>query len=497
MTHHGIDLPLSALRTQKSSGIGEFLDLLPLIDWCEGLGLDTIQLLPLNDSGHDPGPYNALSSCALHPIYLSLHALPGVKKLPDCKHLLSTPRVAYAEVLALKLDFLRTYIETTGPQILKDPAFDHFLQENPWAVSYGLFKHLKDRLGHTYWMSWPAEIKESSEKALVKKYWDEILFHILVQFLCFTQMSKVKAHSKDKKIQIMGDIPILISTESVDAWQNPDLFDFSLAAGAPPDAYNAEGQHWGFPLFNWDEMKKQNFAWWKERLKVASHYYDLYRIDHAVGFFRIWAIPHGKSPQEGKFIPENPALWIPQGKEILQTLLDASPMQAIAEDLGDVPPSVRTCLTGLGIPGTKVMRWEREYNDHGAYIPLEKYPRLSLTTVSTHDSETLQQWWQNDVESAKIFAAGRGWTYSPDLTFEHRLSILQDAHHTPSLYHVNLFQEYLALFPELVAPRPEDERINIPGKVLPTNWTYRLRPSLEDIVAHDPLRKCLTKVVQK
>ncbi len=497
MTHHGIDLPLSALRTKKSCGIGEFLDLLPMIDWCASLGLDIIQLLPLNDSGHDPGPYNALSSCALHPIYLSLHALPGAKKLPDCHTLLATPRVAYAEVLALKLDFLRSYLEHAGPQILKTPAFDEFLQQNSWVVSYGLFKHLKDRLGHTYWMSWPEEIKDASEKTLVKKYWDDILFHILVQYLCFQQMTAVKAHAASRQVQLLGDIPILISSESVDSWRNPKLFDFSLAAGAPPDAYNAEGQYWGFPLYQWGEMKKQNYAWWKQRIEVASRYYDLYRIDHAVGFFRIWAIPLEHPPKEGKFVPENPALWIPQGKEILQTLLDACPMQPIAEDLGDVPPSVRTCLTALGIPGTKVMRWEREYNDHGSFIPIEQYPRLSLTTVSTHDSETLQQWWQNEPESAKLFASSRGWNYSPDLTFDQRLAILKESHHTPSLYHVNLLQEYLALFPALVADHPDDERINIPGKVLPTNWTYRFRPFLEEITSHAPLRDSLSNIIHK
>ena len=244
-------------------------------------------------------------------------------------------------------------------------------------------------------------------------------------------------------------------------------------------------------------MKKQNYAWWKQRIEVASRYYDLYRIDHAVGFFRIWAIPLEHPAKEGKFVPENPALWIPQGKEILQTLLDSSAMQPIAEDLGDVPPSVRTCLTELGIPGTKVMRWEREYNDHGSFTPLEKYSRLSLTTVSTHDSETLQQWWQNDPESAKIFSSMRGWTYSPDLTFDQRLAILKESHHTPSLYHVNLLQEYLALFPALVADHPDEERINIPGVVLPTNWTYRFRPSVEEMTSHAPLRDCLLNILQK
>ena len=490
---HGINLPLFSLHSKNSSGIGEFFDLIPLIDWCASIGFEVIQLLPLNDSGSDPSPYNAISSCALNPIYISLHKLPHAKIPPLPPN--SSPRFVYNEVQSFKLNFLRNYCEAHGETIVKTPAFQTFVKDHSWLSYYSLFKVLKDRLGQNSWTSWPPELKEPDYEVLFEKHAPEMLIYILIQYLAFKQLSEVKKYASSKNVLIQGDIPVLISPDSSDTWMKPELFDFSLAAGAPPDAYAPDGQYWGFPIFNWDIVKKENFNWWKTRLEVASHYYDLYRIDHVVGFFRIWAIPLNAPASEGKFIPENPALWIPQGEEILQMMIGASPMLPIAEDLGTIPPSVRACLLKLGICGTKVIRWERNYNDDHTFIPFEDYPVISLTTVSTHDSETLQLWWHNSPNEAKDFADFKGWEYSPDLSFDQRLEILQDAHHTPSLFHINLLQEYLALFPELTWPNPFDERINVPGTVLPTNWSYRFCPSIEEIVSHKPLKEALQKIL--
>lgn len=493
---HGVDLSLSSLRSKKSSGSGEFYDLLPLGKWLSSCGFQVIQLLPLNDSGHDPSPYNALSSCALNPLYLSLHKLPQVRPIPAASSLNELPRLSYTEVQSFKLNFLRTYYEEGGSALVDTSSFQAFAKQNPWLTPYALFKVLKDRLNHNPWTSWPAELKKGCTEQLVEKHMPEMLFYMVVQYLCFEQLKAVKKELNSYGILLKGDIPILISADSVETWLHPELFDLGLAAGVPPDAYSQEGQYWGFPLFKWEAVKSQNFSWWKERLWCVEQCYDLYRIDHVVGFFHIWAIPLNQPPKEGKFIPENPAAWVPQGKEILQVMLNSSPLLPIAEDLGDVPPSVRLCLKELGICGTKVIRWEKKYEESLSFIPFSDYPPLSLTTVSTHDSEPLQLWWQNNVEEAKHFATFLGWEYSPDLSFEQRLQLLQKAHHTPSLFHINLLQEYLALFPELVWPHPQDERINIPGQVLPTNWTYRFRPFLEEIIAHPGLKACMQQIVR-
>jgi 4-alpha-glucanotransferase len=493
---HGIAIPLASLRSHHSGGIGEFSDLILLIDWCHEMGFEVIQLLPLNDSGTGPSPYSALSSCALHPIYLSLEHLPGNPTPPDASHLNVLPRVSYLEVLSMKLNFLHSYFNENGSKIVDSKDFQKFVDQNSWLVPYALFKVLKDKLQHTPWTTWPEELRSPDFKKLEAENAQEILFYQVLQYLCHLQLSELKQYANSKGILLKGDIPILISPDSADAWYMPRRFNFNLAAGAPPDIYNSEGQYWGFPLFDWEDLKNNDFAWWKTRLQVASNYYDIYRIDHVVGFFRIWAIPLNHSPREGKFLPENPSLWVPQGKEILRMMLDSTLMLPVAEDLGEVPPSVRTTLTELGICGTKVIRWERKYDQGGVFIPFKDYPVLSMTTVSTHDSETLQLWWQDIKEDAREFCVFKNWTFSPDLSFDHRMEILKDAHHTPSLFHINLLPEYLALFPELVSSNPLDERINIPGKILPTNWTYRLRAPLEEMTAHAPLKKAIGLILK-
>jgi 4-alpha-glucanotransferase len=492
---HGISIPLFSLRTYKSCGIGEYLDLIPLIDWCHERGFEVIQLLPLNDSGNDPSPYNALASCALHPIYLSLGHLPGRPKPLSGSNLNNLPRLSYLEVLTLKLNFLRQYYTNEGEKIVQSSAFKQFVDTSPWLIPYALFKVLKDKLQHTPWTTWPQKLKIPDLGQLQTQHQTEIEFYLVLQYLCHLQLQEARAYAKSKEVLLKGDIPILISQDSVDVWSKPHLFNFALAAGAPPDAYNREGQYWGFPIFNWEDLKASDFLWWKERLKAAAHYYDLYRIDHVVGFFRIWAIPLDHSPLEGKFLPENPDLWVPQGKEVLTMMLKATQMVPIAEDLGTIPPEVREELARLGICGTKVMRWERKYDQGGVFIPIQEYPPLSMTTVSTHDSETLQQWWQDKTDGAPEYCEFKKWKYESALSYDYRLEILKESHKTPSLFHINLLPEYLALFPELVSLDPQDERINIPGKILPTNWTYRLKVPLEEMAQHEGLNKAIDSLL--
>ncbi|MGE5196219.1 MAG: 4-alpha-glucanotransferase [Anaerolineae bacterium] len=504
-THHGVALPLFSLHSERSCGIGEFLDLLPLLEWCHKIGFDVIQLLPINDSGNDPSPYNALSSCALNPLYLSLEILPYLSKhsdlragLRDLKRLNQTSRVAYGIVKSHKISWLRHYFEQTSEKLIKSASFIEFIEKNSWVKPYALFKTLKDHLEQTSWQTWPQEFQNLSEQALdslIEHYWKDASFYMVLQYLCFEQLCFVRAFAKKLKILLKGDIPILISPESADVWYHSTLFDLSLAAGAPPDTYNPKGQYWGFPLFNWDAHKKENYRWWKERLSSASNYYDLYRIDHVVGFFRIWGIPLEGDPKEGKFYPDIADLWIPQGRSLLQMMIDECPMLPIAEDLGTIPDGVRTCLKELGICGTKVMRWERYWEEDRRFIPYREYNPISMTCVSTHDSETLAGWWRAYPEEAKAFAAFKNWQFTPFLGHKEQEEILRDSHHTASLFHINLLQEYLALFPDFVSEDPSDERINIPGKILETNWTYRFRPSVEKLNENLPLQEMMRSMI--
>ncbi len=176
-------------------------------------------------------------------------------------------------------------------------------------------------------------------------------------------------------------------------------------------------------------------------------------------------------------------------------MIDATTMLPIAEDLGIVPDETRSVLNELGICGTKVIRWKRRWNGDKNYIPYEEYETLALSTVSTHDAEPTLLWWKNQPEEAALYAQFKHWEYKPNLTLEQRIEILKDSHHTPSYFHINPLQEYLTLLPEFSWPNPEDERINVPGTLYPTNWTYRFKPFVEDIIASKPLANLFTQIL--
>lgn len=504
--HHGINIPLFSLHSKHSCGIGEFLDLIPIIEWCRSINFDIIQLLPLNDTGLDASPYNALSAYALNPIYLSLSALPGIERHPELSEMLiklsklnHTQHISYSMVREGKEEFLRLYYIKERKNILENETYKNFIHHSTWVKDYALFKSLKNQYEWVSWEDWPAEIRNPSIdtlQSLNEHFADQIEWHCVIQYLCCLQLQSVKEHASKQGIFLMGDIPILISRDSADVWLYRNLFNLDYAAGAPPDYYSQDGQKWGFPLYNWDVIAKEGYSWWKKRLASASRFYHLYRIDHVIGFFRIWAVQHdAKTGKDGKFIPEDRSSWLSHGEKLLKMLLLSSNMLPIAEDLGDVPPEVRPCLQGLGLCGTKVMRWERRWNEDKGFVALEDYHIISLTTVSTHDSETISLWWKEHLDEAQEFAKFMGWCYVPTLSREHLRHILWDSHHTNSLLHVNLLQEYLALVPGMTWQTPEDERINVPGVISNLNWSYRFRPPLEEIVSNPSLAHLMRNLV--
>lgn len=504
--HHGLALPLFSLHSKNSLGIGEYLDLIPLVDWSQSIGLDVIQLLPLNDPGLDASPYNSISAFALNPIHISLGQLPFLSEFPELmekfKNLPSLPRtnkVDYKTVRATKEEFLRAYFRTVFPKISSNEDYKKFISQSAsWLKGYTLFKTLKSLHNWTAWESWPQELHSLSSELLEKlflEHQDEIEWHSFLQYLCDLQLKQAFLYATQKNIFLMGDIPILIGRDSADVWLNRDIFNLNFSAGAPPDMFAAEGQKWGFPVFNWESIASNGYRWWIDRLKLAANYYHIFRIDHVVGFFRIWAIPSDKEGKDGFFIPEDRNTWIDHGEKIMKVMLEASPMFPIAEDLGDVLPSIRVCLNHLGIPGTKVIRWERNWEQDRSFIPFNLYPPISMTTLSTHDSETLEQWWTNNRSDSEEFSKFKGWDYRPVLSLEHRLELLKDSHRSNSLFHINLLGEYLALFPELVWSNPEDERINIPGLYSERNWTYRLRPSIEELAENQLFSNLLKEII--
>lgn len=505
--HHGIAIPLFSIHSSNSYGIGEYSDLPLLIDWCASIGFDVIQLLPLNDTEQGISPYSGISAFALNPIFLGIDALPYVHEHPFLREELkslpkfsSTPHVDYARIREYKERFLRHYFRFMGPQILKSEAYENFIQAAQfWLKGYAVFKILKRR---HHWMSWETWPESESSQALQPL--DSVAYHeqeefnwfCFLQFLCDQQLTAAKEYAFRKNVFLKGDIPILIGRDSADAWLHKELFDFNFSAGAPPDMYSEIGQNWGFPIYDWQAHAKQKYQWWIERLRWANRYYHIYRIDHIVGFFRIWAIPLGLTGKDGHFNPKGEDTWIDQGQKILMMMINACDMLPIGEDLGVVPPEVRICLSALGICGTRVMRWERKWTQNKEFIFPHDYPPDSMTTVSTHDSETLRQWWKDFPIESKEFAEFKGWFYQPSLSREHYREILWDSHHSGSLFHINLLQEYLGLIPGLSWDKPEEDRINIPGIVNDTNWCYRIRPSLEELAQQTSLKHLMQELIK-
>ena len=208
-------------------------------------------------------------------------------------------------------------------------------------------------------------------------------------------MKTVHAHAQKQGVHLIGDIPILLNPESADVWDQRHLFNLELSAGAPPDFYNPDGQDWGFPIINREEMKKEGFSWWKRRLKIAENFFDIYRIDHVIGLFRIWATQEGMKPIEGSYFPKKKSLWAKHGREMLEMMLKCTTLFPIAEDLGTLSSQIENTLKSMKITGTCLILQMRTRKGKGTFIPFQKYKPESLSTISTHDSPTFDLWWKS------------------------------------------------------------------------------------------------------
>ncbi|MBR6055080.1 MAG: 4-alpha-glucanotransferase [Bacteroidales bacterium] len=313
----GVAVPVFSLRTEDSFGIGEFNDIKKLADWAEMTGQSVIQLLPINDTSMtltwaDSYPYNAVSSFALHPQFIHLPAL-GVradKAYREKKEALNAlPKVDYEKVNSEKLAYLRKVYEKSGAEILASPACMKFIEGNKWLLPYAVYCCLRDEKGTSDFSKWGSYAKYSQRKAegYAGEHQAEVGFWYFVQYELDLQLKEAVAYAHGKGVILKGDLPIGVSRLSADAWADPDLFNMDSQAGAPPDAFSADGQNWGFPTYNWDRMAETGYAWWKARLRKMGEYFDAFRIDHILGFFRIWEIPlEYKSGLMGHFSPALP-----------------------------------------------------------------------------------------------------------------------------------------------------------------------------------------------
>ena len=320
----GVAVPIFSLRSEGSFGVGDFGDLKTLIDWAVATKQTAVQILPINDTTitntwTDSYPYNSISIYALHPQYIDIRQLPELKDAQKAaiyeekrKELNALVQIDYEAVNEAKRAYLHDIFDQEGKKALESAGFKAFAANNDWLKPYAAYSVLRDKYNDADFSKWP-EYQTYSEEVLntVFKAGSETnkqaKFYMYIQYVLHTQLLSASAYARQKNVILKGDIPIGISRASVEAWVEPFYFNMNGSAGAPPDPFSANGQNWGFPTYNWDAVQKEGLRWWLKRFRKMQEYFSAYRIDHILGFFRIWEIPtHSVHGLLGQFAPALP-----------------------------------------------------------------------------------------------------------------------------------------------------------------------------------------------
>jgi 4-alpha-glucanotransferase len=564
----GIFVPVFALRHQGDLGVGDTESVRRMVDVCARWGFRVLQLLPINETSGDNSPYNAISSCALDITTLATEPglLPGLdpavrrEVCPDAYAAeLSSGPVAYRKVKSVKWQLAREAFSAFQSRKLDYASerreFEEFcLAERDWLEPYALFRAIMaDHEDCPVWEEWRPECRTLREAmawvaelpVLESRRLDvECRFYQFVQWVLYRQWEAVQGHAEAHGVSLMGDIPFGLSRSSADVWAKPEQFDLTWSGGAPPEPFfqpdeftKKWGQNWGVPLYRWTEMEKDGHAWWRRRVRCTVRIFKMFRIDHVLGFYRIFSFPWhprenarfaGMTPEEvvgavgdlPRFIPrddtteENRKANRLEGEALLRILQEAAGDAVIvAEDLGVVPVYVRPSLLSLGISGFKIPLFDRDEASR-EYTDPASYPELTLTTLSTHDHETMkgtwEGWWEKlerDWGPGKIGPGDAG--LKPDAREASweiyrllRFCGLDDSKlrrdFEPAV-HQGLCERLLAspswlavlTITDLFAI---DLRFNVPGPVSESNWSERLPFTVEEM-AGGKVRPDLTGVV--
>ena len=470
----GTVIPIFSLRSEGSFGVGDFGDLKKMVDWADKTNQRILQVLPINDTNmtgcwQDSYPYNAISIYALHPQYTDFRQLPTIKD--EAKRaafetlrleLNALPQIDYERMFKAKMDYLRELFAQEWKKVKATKDYKQFFDGNKeWLVPYAQFCVNRDKYGTAVFSEWPEEVKNQKPKAN-----SEQEFWYYVQYNLDRQMHAAHEYARGHRVILKGDIPIGISRDGVEAWVEPKYFNLNGQAGAPPDPFSADGQNWGFPTYNWDEMLKDGCQWWVRRFRKMAQFFDAYRIDHVLGFFRIWEIPMpAKSGLEGQFAPalglsreeiegygiyghddlflvdhKRSDRWHPriavQYQEPYQRLNDGEKYnfnrlyndyfyrrnnqfwyQEAMKKLPRLTQATRMlcCAEDLGmvpdcVPWVmnelRILSLEIQSmpkDDKVRFGHLSRNPYRSVCTISTHDMPTLRQWWDEDIERTQDY----------------------------------------------------------------------------------------------
>lgn len=531
----GLLAPLFALRTDRDLGIGDTESLKEMIDWASAHGFGLVQVLPINEAGGDNSPYNIISSLALDPTTIATN--PGALKdlgKSDFKAIcerhdvpaLREGKVDYRAVRALKRELLlaawkrfktRQVREKTG----RAKRFAKWCKENrTWLDPYTLFRSLVWLHGENENTElWPKKQRSlaSAQKWLLgtspadkRKVRELRGFYAYVQWAAYQQWAELKSYGDERGVALVGDVPVGVSVFSADVFAQPEIFDLTRSAGAPPekvfaaDPFTAKwGQNWGFPLYDWEEMAKDDYAWWRQRLRTTMEIFHFLRVDHALGFFRIYSFPwrperndeflplteeEAKARTGGelpRFIPCDDST--PEGREtnreqgdrlFRMIVEETGEHRLIAEDLGEMSPYVRPVLKAQEIPGFKIPMWE--IGPDGRPTPGAEYERLSLATYATHDHPTVRAYWEGwlaDTQSGDHGKAESALRQMSDLAHFAGLHVHLPAPWSDEI-HEGLLRGLFASNSWLAVNMITDlfgtsERFNVPGATGDQNWTER------------------------
>jgi 4-alpha-glucanotransferase len=495
----GVAVPLFSLRGLHDLGSGTILDLIPFIDWLDRWHQRVVQLLPLNEAAREEtSPYNSSSAFALDPGYISATEVVDIAASEAAREWLESRalqrrlrrlrqsrwrhrNVSYRlTVRLLELGFSHFEVAASEERTVR---FERFCRAQAWWLDdFALFRALGELHEGAAWEDWPEELRWRRPEALhrmTEQLAPRVRFARYLQWIAAEQWQQVRAHARQRGVLIKGDLPFVCGRDSADVWAQPELFDLSSSAGAPPDDFSASGQAWGLPLYKWDEMRRQGYRWWRWRARQARELYDQFRIDHVIGLFRTYAMPLREGGTAG-FTPANQSEQLAQGSVLMSAILEEAGAAAgvIAEDLGTVPQWARESLSELGIPGYKVLRWEKR---DGRYVDPRAYAPSSVATSGTHDTDTLATWCETlgdderltvcqslDLDLAPNILRPRS---GPPLHSALPLALLRRLYEAGSVLTILPIQDLFGW----------RERINTPATIDRYNWTYRLPVGVDEL----------------
>ena len=442
------------------------------VDFLEAAGQSCWQILPLNPTGFGDSPYQSCSTFAGNHYLIDLDALVegGLLKqeeLTSVRWCRKETKADFGLLYKSRLKVLRLAYE----RFEADEAFDAFCDDNAdWLPDFALFMALKETFGGKPWYQWDKALKFRRAEAIrdaQQKLAGEIRFYSFVQYLFYLQWNDLRDYAHSKGVQIIGDVPIYVPYDSVEVWKEPELFQMDenldpvAVAGCPPDAFTADGQLWGNPLYRWEAHKKQNFAWWIRRLAAAGKLYDVVRMDHFRGLEAYWSVPFGdKTARNGKWVKGPEMAFVNAVKTQLPQL------RMIAEDLGFLTQEVLDMRDASGYPGMKVLEFAFDSREPSDYLP-HTYTKNTVCYTGTHDNMTMRQWFETAPEEAVAYAKDymhlskkEGYVWGcirTALSSVSDLCIIQ-------------MQDYLNLGGEA--------RMNFPGTLSDSNWTWRAKDGI-------------------